>query len=228
MDTTNFTFDMSIHDDWDTGTDPSQDSAGHNLDDEMLSQKSLVPPSEPVSDNDFPDLASDHDDILPHTALSAVCLSTPPPYIPDGGSSDNDGDDAPLRKRSHAQRRVVDSPPASPEKKKVRVASMTHMALDIVELGDKPRGIMRFFKPATQEEREEQVSRDLEIFQTRKSQIQSDIHKDEVQKTHTSRERAREHQQKHRERKKAQEIQNGERSPGGRKQKVEIYLKIKF
>lgn len=133
---------------------------------------------------------------------------TPPPELPA------------IRKRTMDEARSASMPP-SPEKKKPRAEAQSAIR-SAIEMSSEgvPRGLMKFFRPCTKGEYDEQVARfteehhgDLEqraAQEATRNQLRDD----------KAREGDRIRQQRHRQVKRDNEIARGERTPGGTKRKV--------
>ena len=119
-------------------------------------------------------------------------------------------------KRSHADR--------GPDKKKPKlkvVASAIQNALSKAADGESSKnGLLAYFSKGTAEDRANFFAREDERFEQTRSQSIADTKDMDAKKKLHKRERAKLRQQKHRQIQREKEVQNGTRSPGGRKRKV--------
>lgn len=111
--------------------------------------------------------------------------------------------------------KAVEAPTVS----KIQATSSIRAGLELSQ-GSEPRGLLRFFKPCTVEVYNLQLAQEQEQIER---QREEDQHQNELAthiKTEAKREGARLRKQKERSRKKDRDIQQGIRSPGGKKRKV--------
>jgi hypothetical protein len=113
--------------------------------------------------------------------------------------------------------RTATSPSVSPKKKKGRVESQSAIRTAINQVN--PQGLMKFFKQNTREEYNEQVRRHTAEEDERARDCQETNDAVDRCRSEKAKEGARDRQQKHRQAIYDSEIRNGERSPGGTKQR---------
>jgi hypothetical protein len=125
--------------------------------------------------------------------------------------------------------RATTSPSSSPKKKRERKAeaqSAIRTALGMSK--DVPRGLLRFFHQNSRDEYNEQVRKhtaeENESAQQRQEKS-NDINQRRVERV---KEVNRKRQQRHRQKGYNKQIEKGERSPGGTKQKRKVRIQFEF
>jgi hypothetical protein len=120
-------------------------------------------------------------------------------------------------KRTFIERKTF-TPPVSPVKKKAKSAIRT-------ALEESPKGLMKFLKKCTPTERYIQVQRATEEENEQYESRERVLDVDKARKAERTREEAKVRQQKHRRKMYDQEIEKGERSPGGSKLAAKVNTK---
>jgi hypothetical protein len=128
-----------------------------------------------------------------------------------------------LQRKGLLGKRKTSTPPASPEKEKLKVSAIQ------TTLGKSPKGLSRFLKKCTPVEYKEQVQRATE---EENEQDEDKMEKSTATKVYCT-ERRQEvdklRQQRHRQKMYDTEISLGERSPGGTKQNLKVlYYHLMF
>lgn len=117
-------------------------------------------------------------------------------------------------KRTFIERKTF-TPPVSPVKKKAKSAIRT-------ALEGSPKGLMKFLKKCTPTEHHIQVQRATEEENEQYESREQVLDVDKARKAERTREEAKVRQQKHRRKMYDQEIEKGERSPGGSKHAAKV------
>jgi hypothetical protein len=112
----------------------------------------------------------------------------------------------------------MSTPPASPEKKKVKSTIRT-------ALEKSPKGLMRFLKKCTPVEHHIQVQRASEEENERYESREQVLDVEKARQAQRTREEAKVRQQKHRQKMYDKEIEKGERTPGGTKRATKVNIK---
>jgi hypothetical protein len=140
--------------------------------------------------------------------------SRPTPNVPNSSKETSTKEAASSEETQKSKRKIVAS----------AIRDALGLAKEAEDLGQKPKGLLGFFKKGTQEERDSYFAREDERAAEIRSQARVDVTNVYAKKKIYERELARQRQQKKRRIQKEQEIRHGVRSPGGTKRKVSCWL----